>query len=170
MLENVVLFVTIAEIAGVFVGFAALISVTRRSEIQPVQLGQMRAVVTIGLMVVVASLIPVGLGAYGVDGHTPWVIAGVTYLLLDWAVIALALRRPENRRLAAAQARTSPVTAALFWLLEVPIQLPLLLVIGGVAREVDSALYLTALVFHLFEAAFVLAQLVYTQVGRHQAG
>jgi hypothetical protein len=31
------------------------------------------------------------------------------------------------------------------------------------------AFYMTALVFHLFEAALVLAQLVYTQVGRHQA-
>jgi hypothetical protein len=58
MTEDAVLFITIAEIAGVFVGFAALISVTRRSEIQPAQLGQMRAVVTIGLVVVVAALIP----------------------------------------------------------------------------------------------------------------
>lgn len=169
MLENVALFVTIAEIAGVFVGFAALISVTRRTEIQPAQLGQFRAVVTIGLVVVVAALIPVGLSAYGFTGDWPWVVAGLAYLLLDWAVIALALRRPENRRLAAAQARIAPVMAAFFWLLEIPIQLPLVLVIAGVARDLDSALYLTALVFHLFEAVLVLAQLVYAQVGRHQA-
>jgi len=32
MVEDVVRFVTIAEIAGVFVGFAALVGVTRRAE------------------------------------------------------------------------------------------------------------------------------------------
>jgi hypothetical protein len=165
--DDVVLFVTIAEIAGVFVGFAALISVTRRVEIDVPQLGQLRAVVTIGLMVVVAALIPVALSAYDLTGHALWVAAGIAYLLLNWTVIALALRRPENRRLAAAQARTTPVTAVFFWLLEIPIQAPLLLVVFGVSRRLDSAFYLTALVFHLFEAVLVLAQLVYSQAGRH---
>lgn len=168
-MEDVVLFVTIAEIAGVFVGFAALISVTRRSEIGASQLGQIRAVVTIGLVVVVAALIPVLLSAYDVAGHALWVAAGVVYLVLNWTVILLALRRPENRRVAATQARTTPLMAAFFWLLEIPIQVPLLLVVFGINPGVDAAFYLTALVFHLFEGALVLAQLVYAQVGRHQA-
>lgn len=167
-MEDVVLFVTIAEIAGVFVGFAALISVTRRSEIEAPQLGQIQAVVTIGLMVVVASLVPVGLGAYDVAGHGLWVWSSVIYLLLNWIVIYIALRRPENRRLAGAQASATPLAAAFFWLLELAIQVPLLLVVFGVNRDLDLAFYMTALVFHLFEAAFVLSQLVYAQVGRHQ--
>jgi hypothetical protein len=91
------------------------------------------------------------------------------YLVLNWTVIYLALRRPENRQLAAAQARTKPMMAALFWVMEIPIQFPLLLVVFGVNPELDFAFYMTGLVFHLFEAALVLAQLVYTQVGRHQA-
>lgn len=169
MVEDLVLFVTIAEIAGVFVGFAALIAVTRRSEMDASQLGQIRAVVTIGLLVVVAALIPVSLGAYDVAGHALWLVASVVYLILNWTVIYLALRRPENRQLAAAQARTKPVMAALFWVMEIPIQVPLLLVVFGVNPDLDLAFYMTALVFHLFEAALVLAQLVYTQVGRHQA-
>lgn len=168
-MEDVVLFVTIAEIAGVFVGFAALIAVTRRSEIDATQLGQIQAVVTIGLLVVVAALVPVGLVAYEVTGHGLWVGSSLTYLTLNWIVIIVALRRPENRQLAGAQARTSPVIAGLFWLLEIAVQLPLLLVVLGVSRDLDPAFYMTALVFHLFEAAFILAQLVYTQVGRHQA-
>lgn len=168
-MEDIVLFVTIAEIAGVFVGFAALIAVTRRSEIDATQLGQIQAVVTIGLLVVIAALIPVGLGAYDITGHGLWVSSSIVYLVLNWIVIVLALRRPENRQLAGAQARTAPVIAALFWLLEIAVQLPLLLVILGISRDLDLAFYMTALVFHLFEAAFILAQLVYTQVGRHQA-
>lgn len=163
------LFVTIAEIAGVFVGFAALIGVTRRSEIGASQLGRLRAVVTIGLAVVVAALFPIVLDAYDLTERTLWLIAGASYLALNWVVIALALRRPENRRLAADQARTMPLGAAFFWLLEAPIQVPLLLVVLGVNPELDAAFYLTALVFHLFEAALVLAQLVYDQAGRHQA-
>lgn len=169
MVEDVGLFVTIAEIAGVFVGFAALIAVTRRAEMDPSQLGQIRAVVTIGLLVVVAALIPVALAAYNIEGHTLWLVAGATYLVLNWVVIVLALRRPENRQLAAAQARTKPVMATIFWILEIPIQVPLLLIVFGVNRDLDLAFYITALVFHLFEAALVLAQLVYAQVGRHQA-
>jgi hypothetical protein len=169
LVQDVVLFVTIAEIAGVFVGFAALISVTRRADIDASQLGQIRAVVTIGLMVVVAALIPVALSAYDLTGHALWVVASLIYLVLNWTVIVLALRRPENRRLAAAQARTTPMAAVFFWLLEIPIQVPLLLVVFGVNRDLDAAFYLTALVFHLFEAALVLAQLVYSQAGRHQA-
>lgn len=37
MTVDSVLFIAIAEIAGVFVGFGALISVTRRSDVEPAQ-------------------------------------------------------------------------------------------------------------------------------------
>ena len=163
------MFIAIAEIAGVFVGFAALISVTRRSDIESQQLAQIQAVVTSGLLVVVAALIPVGLEFYGVSGHGLWVASAISYLVLNWVVISLALRRQANRELAKTQARTSPLGAALFWILELAIQVSLVLVIFGVNRDVDIAFYVTALVLHLFEAAFVLAQLVYAQVGKREA-
>ncbi len=169
MASDLVLFVTIAEIAGVFVGFAALISVTRRSDIEASQLAQIQAVVTSGLLVVVAALVPVGLDFYGVGGHGLWVASALTYLVLNWVVIYLALQRSANREQAKAQARHSPVSAALFWLMELAIQIPLLLIVLGVNPDLDVAFYMTALVFHLFEAAFILAQLVYAQAGRHRA-
>ena len=169
MSGEVVLFVTIAEIAGVFVGFAALIAVTRRSEIDATMLAPIQAVVTIGLLVVVAGLVPVGLSVYEVSERALWVTSSIVYFALNWIVIIIALRRSENRRHAGAQARTTPFTAAFFWLLEVAVQLPLLLVVFGVNTDLDPAFYTTALVFHLFEAAFILVQLVYSQIGRHQA-
>lgn len=168
MVADVSAFVTIAEIAGVFVGFAALIAVTRRSDIDATQLGQIRAVVTVGLQVVVAALVPVALGAYGVEGRGLWVAAALVYLALNGVVIGLALRRAENRQLAGTQARATPIMAALFWLLEAGVQVPLLLVVVGVG-DVDLALYLTALVVHLFEASLILAQLVYAQLDRTEA-
>jgi len=163
---NDTLFVTIAEIAGVFVGFAALISVTERSGSGAAQVGQIRAVVTDGLLVVVAALIPVGLAAYDFGDHATWVVASVVYLILIWTVIAVALRSPSNRRLVADQARSEPLMTALFWVFEIPIQVPLLLIVLGVNPDLDRAFYLTSLLFHLFEAVFVLAQLVYARVDR----
>lgn len=164
MIQDTDLFVALAEIAGVFVGFGALISVTRHTEIEASQLGQIRAVVTTGLVVIVAALIPVGLSRYGVTGHNLWFSCSLVFLLLSWAVIVLALRRPENRELIISQTRASPVTAIFFWLLlEIPIQVPLLLAVLGLYPDQESAFYTTALIFNLFEAAFVLAQFVYSQ-------
>jgi hypothetical protein len=112
-------------------------------------------------------LIPVALSAYDITGHALWLIAGLSYLLINLTVIFLALRRPENRRLAAVQARTAPMASAFFWLLEIPVQVPLVLVVLGVNQDLDSAFYLTALAFQMFEAALVLAQLVYSRAGPH---
>ena len=164
-METINLFLAIAEIAGVFVGFGALISVTRSSEIEISQLGRIRAVVTIGLLVIIAALIPVILSNYGLNGHDLWVISSLVFLILNWAGIILSLRRPENRMLMKTQSRESPLMTVLFWfLLEIPVQLPLVLILIGLWSELEPAFYTTALVFNLFEAAFVLVQLVYAQV------
>lgn len=158
------LFIAIAEIAGVFVGFGALISVTRRSDVEPAQLGAIRAVVTAGLTVVVAALIPTALGRYGIEGRVLWLTSSLAFLGLSWAVIGLSLRASSNRRLMVSLAREQPVSSLFFWLaLELPIQVPLVLAVLGLFQEFDPAFYITALAFNLFEAAFVLAQFVYSQ-------
>jgi hypothetical protein len=165
MTQELDLYVTMAEIAGVFVGFGALISVTSKREIDAPQLGRVRAVVTVGLMVMVAALIPVGLDRFGIGGHRLWFGSSLVYLLLNWAVIVLSLRLPENRALVGAQARGSPLLAAFFWVfLELSVQVPLILAMIGSWPSLEPAFYLTALAFNLFEAAFVLAQLVYAEV------
>lgn len=163
-MAEVDLFLAIAEIAGVFVGFGALISVTRRSEIGAAQLGQIRAVVTAGLVVIVAALIPVGLDRYHLTGHELWFVSSLAFLVISWAVIVLSLRRAENRTLMLRQMQTRPTQALFFWVfLEVPVQVPLVLAALGVRHDLEPAFYLTALVFNLFEAAFVLVQFVYSQ-------
>lgn len=155
---------TIAEIAGVFVGFGALISITRRSDAATEQVGAVRAVVTAGLTVVVAALVPVALAAYGLAGATVWWVAGLAFLILSWASIVLALRSAANRRLVTSLARERPAASAFFWLaLELPIQVPLALIVLGLLPDLVPALYLTALVFTLFEAAFVLTQFVWAR-------
>jgi hypothetical protein len=170
MTVDSVLFIAIAEIAGVFVGFGALISVTRRADVAPAQLGAIRAVVTAGLTVVVAALIPVAMASYGVGGRTLWFFSSLAFLLLSWAVIGLSLRSASNRQLLGSLAKDAPVSSLFFWLaLELPIQVPLILAVLGLYRELDPAFYVTALAFNLFEAAFVLAQFVYAQAVREDA-
>ena len=165
MAQDLDMFVGLAEIAGVFVGFAALISLTRRSEIQPPQLAQIRGVVSIGLLVIVASLFPVGLHRYGVTGHSLWLVSSLVFLALLWFAIIFGFSRPEYRKLMASQMRTTPVMTAFFWLvLEVPIQVPLFLTVLGLFPDLEPAFYATGLILHLFEGAFVLTQLVYARV------
>jgi hypothetical protein len=161
------LFVMLAQIAGVFVGFGALISITRRRDEDALRLAPIRAVVTTGLVVIVAALVPVVLSGYGVSEGTLWVISSLVFLGLSWAVIVLAMRSPENRRVMTTQARERPYSSTFFWLaLEVPVQLPLIVTALGVAPDLGQALYTTALVFNLFQAAFVLAQFVSAQASR----
>jgi hypothetical protein len=163
-MQSIDFFVAIAEIAGVFVGFGALISVTRRTKFEVSQIWRIRAVVTIGLMVIIAALIPVVLSSYGLSEDNLWFISSSSFLILNIAVIILSLLRSENRVLLAAQSRANPLTAAFFWLLlEILVQVPLILVLVGSWQDLEPAFYSTALVFNLFEAAYVLAQLVYAQ-------
>jgi len=158
------LYVAIAEIAGVFVGFGALISLTRRSQVAVGQLSQIRAVVTIGLVVMVAALVPIVIAHYEPDPTVLWRGSSLVFLLLVWGVTLLSLRAPGQRQVTVAQIRGRPMVAGFFWLLlEIPIQLPLILSVVGVLPEHGAAFYTTALAFNLFEAAFVLALLVYSQ-------
>jgi hypothetical protein len=153
------LFVALAEIAGIFVAFGALISVTRRRDIGSMQVGRIQSVVAIGLLVIVAALIPVGLARYGLSDPTVWLLSSIAFLVLIWVSI-FALREGIF-----AQARENPVAAMLFWIgLEIPIQVPLFLVVFGVHPALAPAFYTTALVINVFEAAFVLTQLVRSQV------
>jgi hypothetical protein len=159
VMQDTDLFVALAEIAGVFVGFGALISVTRRGGIDATPLAQIRAVVAVGLLVIVAALIPVGLDRYGLTGHTVWSWSSFTFLLLIWVSIFV------HRASLAAQARANPVSAMFFWVgLEVPIQVPLVLAVFGSHPTLEPAFYTTALILNLFEAAFLLTQLVFAHV------
>jgi hypothetical protein len=166
---DVDLFVTIAEIAGIFVGFGALISVTRRAEIETSKLWRVRGLVTMGLGVVIASLIPIGLYRYGVTGHDLWFTCSLIYLLLNWTVSIWSLRKPEVRELVITDVRANPVMAVFFWLLlEIPLQVPLFLILLGLYPNLEPAFYTTAIFFGLFEAAFVLSQLVYSKAPKEK--
>ncbi len=164
MTIDVGLFITIAEIAGIFVGFGALIGVTRRNAIETAILWRIRGLVTIGLGVIVGALIPILLSRFGIDGHNLWLLCGVTYFSLNLVFSIWSLRKPEVRRLVFTDVAANPTVSLFFWLLlEIPLQVPLILIILGVFPDLEPAFYTTSLFFSLFEAAFILAQFVYSQ-------
>ena len=168
MTQDIELFIAIAEIAGVFVGFGALISLTRKNAIEFPQLGRLRGVVSVGLVVIVAALIPVGISRYGITGHDFWLVCSIIFLFLVWAQLLSSLRRSEYRELLTKQTLDSPLVSMFFWiLLEAPIHISLVLAIIGIYPDLEPAFYTTALLFHLFQATFLLVQIVNYQMRRN---
>ncbi len=159
---NLDLFVPIAEIAGIFVGFGALISVGRDRGAET--LAMLRTVITNGLVVLVAALIPVALSRYGLTDRTLWGCSSAAFLVMTWIAILGQLQDSKSRAWAMAYAKTHPKLTTFFWVFfEVPIQVPLVLAMVGFAPSLAPAFYLTALVVNLFEAAFLLARVVFTR-------
>jgi len=149
----------IAQIAGVFVGFGALISVS--SDQAGSARVALRGVVTIGLVVLVAALLPVGLARYALPGDVLWRGASAGFLVLVWLALHMLLASPEHRAWMGRDAKEHPAFTVFFWIfLEVPIQAALVLALIGVAPTYAAALYVTALLLNLFEAALLLARLV----------
>lgn len=159
------LYVALAEIGGVFVGFGALISITRRDDASPDRIARIRGAVTIGLVVIVAALLPLVLSGYDLGQEQLWRLSSLIFLVLSWAVIGLSVRSRGSRDAIRVQARVRPWSSAFFWLaLELPVQVPLILAVLAVPPDLGEAYYTTALVFNLFQAAFVLAEFVYARV------
>ena len=89
-MQDTELLLSLAEIAGVFVGFAALISVRSGGASDPHEVVYMRAVVWMGLMTIVAALTPVTLGRYALAEHQVWALSSVL-VLVAWGVMFVSM-------------------------------------------------------------------------------
>jgi len=157
------LLVALAEIAGVFVGFGALIVFSGRAEEDAPELGMVRQVVVIGLLTLVGALLPVGIAQFGVEGNILWRVSSAGFFGLIW----FAILHPSSWPLFVAQARENPRATAFFWLvLETPIQIPLILAILGFFPSKAAGFYTVAVVVNLVQGAQLLAQVVYARVAR----
>jgi hypothetical protein len=121
-------------------------------------------------MVIIASLIPISLNHYGISGHILWLICSIFLLIMNWTMAILSLLNPENRAFTINWFRTKPLTAILFFLLlELPFLVPLILILTGLYPNLELAFYTTTLLLNLFEAAFMLTQIVYSQMKKTRA-
>jgi hypothetical protein len=89
------LFVTLAEIAGVFVGFGALIAVRSGGASDAKEVAYIRAVLSIGVWVVIAALAPVTIGAYDIGEREVWLVSGLVALVGFAGVFAANRLTPE---------------------------------------------------------------------------
>src|SRR5262245_40433266 len=152
----------IAEIAGVFVGFAALVTVIahpRDGDDRDVEVFSLINLVLSSVVVIVGALVPVALNRYGFSATTVWRASSGLLFAMNWGQILYVSRVTRGYRSAHSQSRGVSIAV---WALEPAYQLPLLLCIAGVWSSLASAFYLTALVVALVQVSLVFATLVTT--------
>lgn len=157
------LFVHLAEIAGVFVGFGALIAVRSEDASDAHTVEYLRGLVVGGLLVVVAALAPLVISRFGVEGHALWLPCSIFFLaifLTSWIVDA---RSSENRN----ERRANRAITVRYMTVVLPMTLGLLgslvLIIIGAWPPFEPALYFLALTLLLIEQGFTLIWLVWTR-------
>ena len=167
------LFLELAAIAGVFVGFGALIAVRSGGASGRFEVAYMRGVVSWGLLTIVAALAPVTLSRYDLSDHSVWALSSVV-VIAGWVAISVAdARTPEYREAWAtvraadrAGARPRWVVAAewvaLVLLMALLTVTPIMIIVG-VVPELEAALYYAMVVLLLLAAGWTLLSLVFAQ-------
>jgi hypothetical protein len=159
MIANGDILQTIAEIGAAFAGFAALVTAIglRAGHERSVDLTRLHIAVGGSIMVVVGGVLPLAVGAYSPEHHLVWRISAGFVLALNYAYIVVYM--PWVRRLRQGAAEPSTVQW-FFWLLEAGFQVPLIVLLIGLATGFEAALYLTGITVLLFQAAVVFLGLV----------
>lgn len=167
MLRDAELLVSMAEIAGVFVGFGALISIRTTESREPHTVTSLSAVLWMGLWVVVSALIPVGISRFGLEGIHLWLPCSLIALVLWWTAFLVSRRAPEFW----ADVATSPRAENILY---VVVAVPLFLVMNialvfsalGLWPTLSPALYFIAVMICLFMSGFTLFMFIFTQRDR----
>jgi hypothetical protein len=157
------LFVHFAEIAGVFVGFGALISQRSVRPTDPHDVVYLRAVLGLGVWVVTAALVPIAVSRYGVHDDRLWLSCAVATLAI-WVIFIFVLNwSADSRRLSRSPERLDRFFPVVGLPLHIVIAGSLVLVIVGVWPRIDEALYVTALAAAVIFAGYTLLALVFSQ-------
>jgi hypothetical protein len=168
-MQDADLFIGLAGIAGVFVGFGALIAVRNGGATGRVEVGYTRGMVGFGVLAVVAALAPVTFGRYDLTEHQAWALSSALVLVGYVVFIAVQVWTPEYRANMAAEweaprprwaAVVDAVATGLYMTVGVMIPISILL---GLAPDLEAALYFTLVVLILLGAAWLLLGLVYAQ-------
>ena len=163
-MQDTELFIGLAGIAGVFVGFGALIAVRSGGLSDAFEVTYLRFVVWIGMLTVVAALAPVTLDPYGLGEHEVWVLSCVILVAAYLGMGIVNVRMPESRTVDAALSRTRKIADyGVSVLLGIPVIIAMILIVLGLRPELEAALYRTIVVLVLLGAGATLLELVYSQ-------
>lgn len=161
MLENTETLLSLAEIAAAFAGFAALVSVIRRSSDQLAEavhdLLRLRLVISGSVAGVAAALIPVGIAGYGLEVDLTWRLAALIFLIFGNGIIVSFIGgyRPVRGTFPPDRLAVTLVSS-----LEAVEQVSLIVVILGLNVENAPALYVTALIANICQAGFIFVRFV----------
>lgn len=160
MLDNIDTLLALAEIAGVFAGFAALVTVIqRRSERAEAihNLLRLRLVIASAVAGVAAALVPVGLAGYGLETGLTWRLAALIFLILDNGIITSFIGSYKPVRGAFPPDRLAVVLVSSLEFVE---QASLLIVVFGIPVGNAAALYVTALIANICQVGFIFVRFV----------
>jgi hypothetical protein len=161
-MQDVDLFLELAAIAGVFVGFGALIAVRGGGVSDTFEVAYMRGVVSMGLLTVVGALAPVTFGRYDLSEHEVWALSSVVLLVGVVGVAAAITLSPESRAAEMELPRRIERVAMAVWVLwTIAVLLTPIVILSGVAPNLEAALYFTVVVLILLWTAFLLLQMVF---------
>jgi hypothetical protein len=160
-MQDTELFIALAEIAGVFVGFGALIAIRSAGDADVSEVTAIGWVVWTGIFVIIMALAPVTLSRFGVAGHVLWFACTALALGLFWGVSELLERTWSERRAFVrimGRSRWRYETIGLFtW---GPAHLAFVVILLGLRPDLESALYFAAAVLFLVMDASILLMAV----------
>ena len=156
-------FIELAGIAGVFVGFGALIAVRSGGASDAFEVVHMRFVVWLGMLTVIAALAPVTLGPYGLDEHLVWVLSSLIVVAVYFGMGIVNVRMPELKAGAVFDRRRQVREGTFSLVLGAPTAVAVIVIVLGLRPDLDAALYRTILVLLLAGAGGTLLELVYSQ-------
>ncbi len=165
-MQDADLFMELAAIAGVFVGFGALIAVRSGGASEPEEVSPVRVAVAMGVLAVIGALAPVTLSRYGLSDHEVLALSSVLVLLGTFGTFIVYMRSPEYKAVAATRGgrglSASEVLENVVWFALVgTMALAPVAILLGVAPDLEAALYFTVLVLLLSLAAWALMYLVF---------
>lgn len=156
---------TIAEVAGVFVGFAALATVViggRDSARRDVGKYLLINVIVVGAVLLLGALTPAACSTFDIEMQYVWRISSGILFALNLLAILVLQTITRGIEFAHQQRR---ITSVAGWSLEPLFQILLLINIIGWKPHLAEGFYTTALLITLFQGLIVITDLVVTSLG-----
>jgi hypothetical protein len=170
-MPDVDLLLSLAEIAGVFVGFGALIAVRSTGPRKPYEVAPIRGVLGFGVATIIAALAPVTIGRYDLTDHQVLALSSVVVLVAYIGLASIHRRSAEVRATEPiwreALSRTSAILESVAYVFVVGAPLIALVVIAlGLAPQLEAALYFTVVVLFLVQPTWILLSIAFLDLGQ----
>ncbi len=173
-MQHTDLFMELAGIAGIFVGFGALIAVRSGGPSEPQEVAPMRGIVGSGVLAVMGSLAPVTLSFFDLAEHEILGLSSGLFLVGEAVFVFAVVRSPDYRAMVAGEVRAARTPSPGRWLVVLQdvvlngllalamVLIPIVIVLG-VAPDLEAGLYFALVALTLLGAAWLLLWLAFKQ-------